>query len=532
MQSRLRWMPLFFFVFLVFPVSAQPPDTSDQSPMRQALETCVFKPQQLIRIPLPTDVSGYWAVLDDAGHRLRYGLFREGERAMYLGDLSVGIYYLFWGLEEGQTPTVAQGPEKRLAFLVLPESNPPMTDHFFAARQPELISEMKSGLSDAQAVTEIMARLGTPRLRLYVDASTMRDATNPAEIDWELLDTLEREATGHGVRFIAVIGGNPRSPVPVVQQPEAALVNQAFVRALLRRFGFKFDAFALHSAPNSPESSTGSAEQFAAFIGPVYKEIKQRSPFATIALGGLASSNDLVGFMGQADQLRTFVSTSFDILDWEAAGTLEQTRALYKELQVLITDTPAAAKPQAISRSTMTSIDDSINGQRFQASQVLKKIIWARSKGMYQFCADYLVEPTGEKLSRTGLFWRGPDGDSLRPRMQAVVWANAVRRLSGALAVTDKTYVADAFEIYTFSRGEGTVLAAWVPELPNDTRPDKRAVVTLRWPDGVTARVTDMMGRPLPENYLQRQAENTYNLVVDVDPVFVELNVAPINVSW
>ncbi len=532
MQTRLLCIELCILFVFTFSASAQQPAEAEVPLMRRQVEACVFEPEQLIRIPLPEGASGNWAVVDDEGRRVRYGLFREGERAMYLGDLKAGIYYLFWGLGDDEIPTVVQGPENRLAFLVMPEGRPAMTDHFFAARQPELIREMQSGESDARAVTELMARLGTPRLRLYLDAPTMRDVDNPTEINWDEIDELEREATERGVRFVAVLGGNPRSPIPVVQQVETALVNQAFVRELLRRFGFKFDAFALHSSPNSPTSFTGSPEQFSAFITPVFKEIKLRSPFATIALGGLSSSKDLVGFTGEAESLRTFVSTSFGILDWEAAGTLEQTRALYKELQVLITDTPAAGKPQGISRSTMGSIDDSINGQRFQASQTIKKMVWARSKGMYQFTADYLVEPTMEQPSRTGLFWRGSDGERLRPRMLAFAWGNAARRLSGAQNVSEKSYVGDAFEIYTFARGQGTVLAAWVPERPNDTRPDKRAVVTLRWPDGVAARATDMMGRPLPEHYLQRQDENTYNLVVDVDPVFVELNVTPVNVTW
>ncbi|MFW6286438.1 MAG: hypothetical protein ACOC29_00715, partial [Candidatus Sumerlaeota bacterium] len=112
------------------------------------------------------------------------------------------------------------------------------------------------------------------------------------------------------------------------------------------------------------------------------------------------------------------------------------------------------------------------------------------------------------------------------------VWAIASRRLANAQPAPDKKYAGQAFEIYVFGRDKGTVLVAWIPEVPDDTRPDKRAVVTLKWPDGASARLSDMLGRALPDNYLQRQEEGNYNVVVDVDPIFIELNAAPDSIGW
>ena len=66
---------------------------------------------------------------------------------------------------------------------------------------------------------------------------------------------------------------------------------------------------------------------------------------------------------------------------------------------------------------------------------------------------------------RAGFFFRPAGGKEGRrePRLQALAWALAIRRLGGSRPVPELGFAGETIESYAFSKGGRTILTGWTP---------------------------------------------------------------------
>ena len=532
----------------------------------------IFEEGTLIRLPVPEGASERWAVTDDQGRVQREGTLRVNERALYLGDLERGVYYLFWGLGKRETPGLITGPERRASFLVVPDRPAPVEDHYVAVNQPDMVEPLSEGaepvLSREQRFTiEAMSYLGIRRLR----SSFARDRVRKGAGAWDFRQVakLVDYAELRGVRFIAVLGrstGGGKADVTAGGNGtgEEAQADADYLRALLRRFGFKFDVFALWPEPNTL-SFAGEAYLFVQRVEPVYRVLRARSPYSSISLGGVAPEiNDPSG-ISRSDFMHALFAKGaglFDVLDICAEGTLEESRAFAMRVDELMrrfiprvqpSEVSAASrdavidqrrqvfKPRAVSNGALSAGEDTIADQRRQAAQIVEKMVWFRHHRYHYFALGAMIDPAGtgasgvdrreDRRGAIGLF----SGGEFYPRIAAGAVGEAVQRLAGVRVAEPLRYQSDTVEIYGFERGDETVLAGWAPDIADDLRTEKRMVVEMFWPEEVEGQVYDMLGREVTGERLRNvdEAARIKRLfLVGTEPAWLVVPVRADAIRW
>ncbi|HUT24125.1 MAG TPA: hypothetical protein VM492_07280 [Sumerlaeia bacterium] len=553
----------------------------------------LFRPGGLIRLALPEEADGVgeaggageaegrWVIVDDRCRAIRNGVLKPGERALYLGDLGVGGYFLFWGLEEGDArlrganPRVDMGPRKRLCFFVLPESDRSVTDDFFAVNQPGMARAAREGRtgpdSDYAFVLSATARLGTRRLRTELERSIVLGSGE--EYDWQAFDRLVSDMAANGIRLVAQMGdghngGSSSEPSPAIPpgpgqegttlsrtadsrpapgsgeasalrgEAYAGATSRDFARDLLRRFGFKLDQFVLGGEIGGEVPRLASVHDFTARIGPVHTMVKTRSPKAWVMLGGLAPGPDGVTFAAGERFLRALFNEgvgSFGVIDHRADGPLFDVRRLTSALDDLLRGTGSENKPRAVSSAAVSSGKDSVEDQRRQAAETIEKLVWFRHRGYLQFAVSRLLD-TETRLGEggAGLFSR-PSGSGERPpepRLLALAWAHAVQRLAGSRPVEDLGFASETIESYAFSRRRETVLAVWMPKRSDKRPSEERIAAAFSWPDDAKAEIYDLLGHAVTGERLRRQGKEQFFVLVDLEPAYIVVDARADQVGW
>jgi hypothetical protein len=530
MRLLFRHLP-FVFVCLMglsWPASAQ------QGVPRIASDNCLFTEGDLARLELPPQAQGRWILLDAAGKQLRYGQLADGERVLYFGGLKNGIYYLFWWNRQDGAPDLDTQTPDRLSFLLLPKPPDPPGDPFFAVNQPGLAADLKAGRntpdSDYTFTLNALARLGIRRLRTRLTQADLCEPSKPGEINWRTFDQLTNDTTARNIRLIALLGGasSPQTSNPAgnAQLPDAQQ-TAAYLQALLMRDALKTDEFALWNEPNGP-SFPGDAAAFRSFAQTGYDTVKIRSRRATVALGGIAPVSTQPTFL--PDLFKSPEATFLDVLDFRADGTLADAKKFNALLDQLTRNTPFALKPRAVSHAAFPCANNSIRYERLQASETLKKLIWARYHNFHYFTAANLLDPPDDKTGN-GLFARTTAGpDPGQPRLQAFAWVTALQRLSNAQPTENWAFEGPTLEVYSFSRQKETLLAAWIPQ--NRRAGGKRAVASFHWPEGAQAELYDLTGERVTSQRLKSHTGGWNYVLLDIEPLYIVVPAPAAEVTW
>ncbi len=525
LRFRLSLVPFLCFLSLNFSAAAQ------QAVLRIASDNCLFTEGDLARLELPPQAQGRWMLLDGLGKQLRYGQLADGEHVLYFGGLKNGIYYLFWWNRQDWTPDLDTQTADRLSFLLLPKPPDPPGDPFFAANQPGLAADLKAGRntpdSDYAFTLNALARLGIRRLRTSLAHADLCDPAKPGETDWRVFDQFTNDTAARNIRFIALLGGASNPSQATDAPPPNAEENAAYLQALLMRDGLKTDEFALWNEPNGP-SFPGDATAWGTLAQMEYNAIKIRSRRATVALGGIAPVSTKPTFL--PDLFKNPEARLFDVLDFRADGALSDAKKINALLDQLTRDTPFALKPRAISHAAFPCANNSIRYERLQASETLKKLIWARYHNFHYFTAAQLLDPTDDKAG-AGLFARTSAGpDPGQPRLQALAWVTALQRLSNAQPTENWAFESQDLEVYSFSRQKETILAAWIPQ--ERRAGGKRSVASFHWPEGAQAELYDLTGERVTSQRLKSHTGGWRYVLLDIEPLYIVIQAPAAEVTW
>jgi hypothetical protein len=162
---------------------------------------------------------------------------------------------------------------------------------------------------------------------------------------------------------------------------------------------------------------------------------------------------------------------------------------------------------------------------------MLKKMFWFKYQGYRYFCNAELIDPPND-TQRVGLFSAATRDLPPQPRLLAAAWARAIANLGNAKPIKRLGYSGPKVEAFAFSYPDSVVVTAWVPMNPNDTRADKRAMITVRCPDNATATVQNILGQNVTAHRLTKRAFGEYNLTLNEDPVYLIISASPDQVSW
>lgn len=566
--------PTVLAVFLAATLAMRPGAAQEEAPPR--IDARIYEEGALLRIARPQGAQGRWVLLDDRGALKRQGVYRPGEEALYVGDLSPGAYFLFSNLSEDRTPNIDSGPQGRAAFLVVaPIEQPLPEDHYLVVNQPLMLRPLSEGeepgLSDREAfVLDAMQRLGIRRLRCSFALDRVRRGAEAW--DFRQIEALLREAENRAVKFIAVLGrsnGTADMPRPNADEfedfdrlNELAAQDASYVEDLLRRFGFRLDVFALWPQPNTL-SFPAPAHRLVTRVGPTYRVLKERSPYCSVSLGGLAAQPNDPAALSRADFVADVLTKArglFDVLDAQAEGSLREAMAFRQVLDEAVDkvaesirqSTPDEAEgdraaammrdiPRAVSIGACSAGPDTIAAQRRQAVELVKKVVLFRHRRYHYFGVGPILETdspgasgidTREAQTGARALFAGPDA---WPRIAAGALHQALRRIAGARVVDSLRYSDEKVRICGFENRDVTILAAWAPLRPDDAREDKRMVVELFWPDDIQGRVYDMMGRDLTDRHLKNidEAARIKRLfLVDVEPLWLVVPTPASSVRW
>ncbi|MBN1867172.1 hypothetical protein JW916_07740 [Candidatus Sumerlaeota bacterium] len=541
-HDRLTASALAFVLLLVFgPSSALGNGTSPPA---------VFAESDLIQVPLVSGETGTWILVDDRAQEIRRGRIETGVRSLLFSSLPPGGYFVLWGESTEAVRLDAPASANRLGFVVRPGAGPLPEDHFFAVNQPGLIEEAKAGRaggdSDCAFAFAAMKSLGIRRFRTPFLPDPPRNSGD--DYDWRALDRLERDASEAGVRFIAVLDVEPRLVLALPEaQKRVPTDKTARARALLRRYGFKLDEFSLcdELTPDLYARRLGDglgrsqAGELLEGIASVGAALKVRSPQCVVSLGCLVVP-------AAADAAtKNFLDASAgacDVLDYRADGTFADFVRTTEALDRLVERTGWMAKYRAVGCAGIAvGQSESIAAQRVQASETIRKLVWARSLGYRYFAAARLTDARFSS-ERGGLGAEKGTAffDANRsPRLVAGAWAHAVVRLGGTAPVARLRFHGDRIEIHAFEREGETILVVWAPETMDrraesaePARADRRGVVSLLWPEEIGGEVYDPMGRRAGADRLRKKTGRERYFLADSEPAYLVLATPSETVSW
>ena len=182
----------------------------------------------------------------------------------------------------------------------------------------------------------------------------------------------------------------------------------------------------------------------------------------------------------------------------------------------MIPDTEAKTKARIIASAAFPAGNDSVNEQWVQANETMKKLFWFKHAGYRYFTNAALIDPDKD-ANRSGLFLRPHTRTAAQPRLMAAAWARAVANLANAKPVPRLMYSGPKVEVFGFARSDSVIITAWTPQIPADTRTDKRSVITLRWPDSAPVMVQNLLGQNVTRQRLTQRGPGKYDLLLNAD---------------
>ncbi|HBF34289.1 TPA: hypothetical protein DDW35_06970 [Candidatus Sumerlaeota bacterium] len=458
------------------------------------------------RIPKPTGVTGNWVLLDAQGYHVQESVFSATETFLSFPGLPEGAYYLFWDYPTSGLPSLNAPFAKRISFVVLPpESNQP-ADHFFAVNHLNLATDLlrSKGIPEAEFLLpfEALSRLGIHRMRVDISAETAAPKRKH-EYDFRAVDQVVKAAGDRGVRLIAMLGQDPEYPTE-----------------LLRKYEFQLDEFTLRSAIAKQAPAI-----FLEKSAPIYRALKERSPYCDITIGGLPTDGTLLPNLLQK------YDKAYDGLDFTADGSLIAAEKLTGDIRTLVPNADAQNKALIIASAGCSVGNDSINEQWAQAHETLKKMFWFKYQGYRYFSNAVLIDPEKD-TNNFGLFSAPTRDFPPQPRLLAAAWARAIANLANAKPIKRLGYSGPKVEAFAFARPDSVIVTAWVPQVSGDTRTDKRSAITLRWPNDTSAIVQNILGQNVTTHRLVKRAPGQFDLVLNEDPVYLIISTSQENVGW
>ena len=526
-SRRGRFLSIAAGVAIVLLTSVSFPALRAQSP-----SSLVFREGELVQVEVSWSRARHWRIVDDCGRVVRHGELEMGQRTLRLAGLPPGGYFLVWrsATESLQTETLAT--HTLCSFLILPVPPPVPEDHFLAISHPDMIDDARSGNSDYAFVFPAMKLLGIRRLRIEF-APPRLIGEDSDSIDWGPLDRIDRDAAEARVRLIAVLDAD------ATDSPEAGNAGEAPdvpARALMHRYGFRLDEFALCSGIRMDALDDPTAKRILARMAPAYSTLKARFARCSVALG------DLMPPYVSQPVAKSFLieSAQFcDVLDYRIPGTLGDARRATQDLDRLVEKTAWEKRHRAISdASVVTGTTESLATQRFQAVETIKKLVWARHLGYRYFVAAPLFDPeqsstpTVSNVAMGPGFFSNPDvAQRVRsPRLVAGACAHAIMRLAGSRAAPRLAYRDDTMEIYGFERPGETVLVFWTPE--SGSGKAGKTAISLFWPVNASAEAYDLMGRRADHDRVRAKTEGEHYVLVDPDPAYLVVAARSDAIFW
>lgn len=541
---------IFFILTLAASFIAVNGSGSAQSTFPELLQKQrVFSSGKDVKLTLPTGVRGVWVILDDAGRKLRDGEFAKGEKILYLPGFESGIYYLYWNIDLTGPASASVGPQNRLSFLILPRTGNLSVDDYFAVNQVGMVRGARNAQTlkqtDYAFVLNALGYMGIHRLRTGFERDLVFSGQTSGKADWGLVDRIIlRDSPVRGLRFIAQIEGNTTPATPQMHPPRDPKLGADYLGLMADRYKMKVDIYSLWAEPNGT-TFPGTARHFVDQIAPWYDKLKVRAPLSLVTLGGIAADPQNVTQPANPEFLHEVFlhgAPYFDLLDHPADGTFAEARKMKEAVDKLLEGTPSETKPRAISTAAFPSARGSIDDERLQARELVKKLAWFRHFGYRFFAAASLLDDPAATTPRavttpiipagSGFFMRGATPDERRPRMQTHAWIETFIRLNSASAVMELKHANEFLEIYGFKRKNETVLVAWVPDRLDDVRAEKRVAATIQWPVGSRVKLFDMLGHDVTETRLKPRVGPLNYVMLNLEPLFVEISAAPGKVAW